>query len=59
MPIHNKGTDPVFNNNGIAQAVHLTFQPREGQADPARLVYTGRRTVMVEIPFVLRDVPLP
>jgi hypothetical protein len=36
----------------------LTFPPRPGQAGPAQLVYVGRRTVLVDVPFVLNDVPL-
>jgi hypothetical protein len=37
----------------------LAFTPRAGQTGPAQLVYVGRRTVLVDVPFVLRDVPLP
>jgi hypothetical protein len=37
----------------------LTFTPRAGQAGPAQLVYVGRRTVLVDVPFLLKDVPLP
>src|SRR5262249_27872359 len=40
-------------------AFRLTFAPRAGQTGPARLVYVGRRTVLVDVPFVLKDVPLP
>jgi hypothetical protein len=36
----------------------LTFQPRPGQTDPARLVYVGRRTLILEVPFTLKDVAL-
>jgi hypothetical protein len=35
------------------------FQPGVGQAEAARLVYMGRRTLVLDVPFVLRDVPLP
>jgi hypothetical protein len=37
----------------------LTFVPRPGQAEPARLVYNGRRTVTIDVPFKLENVPLP
>jgi hypothetical protein len=36
----------------------LTFQPRPGQTDPAQLVYVGRRTLILEVPFSLKDVTL-
>jgi hypothetical protein len=46
------------NGNGAVQEVHLTFQPDHSLGTPARLVETGRRTVLLEVPFVLTDVPL-
>lgn len=36
----------------------VTFQPAPGQAEPAKLVWQGRRTATVDVPFTLRDVPL-
>lgn len=36
----------------------LTFQPRPGQTEPAQLVYVGRRTLLVQVPFALKDVAL-
>lgn len=44
---------------GTAHEYELTFQPRPGQSEPARLVYNGRRLVVIEVPFTLKDVPLP
>ena len=44
---------------GLRHEFSLLFEPLPDQAVPARLVYTGRRTVTVEVPFILRDVPLP
>jgi hypothetical protein len=43
---------------GAAQDYEPTFRPAPGQAEPARLVYMGRRTLILEVPFTLRDVPL-
>jgi hypothetical protein len=48
-----------FNPNGLVQELELTFQPRPGQAAPARLVIHGRKTVVLEVPFQLENVPLP
>jgi hypothetical protein len=53
------GYEMVANGNGLSQEIHLTYRPNEKQAEPAKLVYSGRRTVVVEVPFTLRDVPLP
>jgi hypothetical protein len=37
----------------------LYFQPRKEQGDPVRLELSAKRNVIVEVPFVLKDVPLP
>jgi hypothetical protein len=36
----------------------LIFQPEKGQK-PSKLVFCGRKILSVEIPFTLKDVPLP
>jgi hypothetical protein len=42
---------------GSAREVELVFQSKE-QA-PTKFIYSGRRTALVEVPFTLKDVPLP
>jgi hypothetical protein len=37
----------------------IHFLPKEDFGAPSRLILTGRRTVTVELPFTLHDVPLP
>ena len=37
----------------------LTFQPADGAAKPAKLVYLGRRRTTIDVPFVLKDVAVP
>jgi hypothetical protein len=44
---------------GAARELELTYQPAEGQGDPARFVYTGRRSAIVDVPFTLKQIPLP
>jgi hypothetical protein len=44
---------------GVARELELTYQPAEGQGDPVRFVYTGRRSALVDVPFTLKHVPLP
>jgi hypothetical protein len=36
----------------------LTFQPPSGLPKPAKLIYSGRRTTTIDVPFVLKDVPV-
>jgi hypothetical protein len=52
-------TDPAVGGNGKTWEFTLVYQPGAGQGEPARLVYTGRRSATVEVPFTLKDVPLP
>lgn len=37
----------------------MVYEPRKDQPGPMSLVLTGRRMVLLEVPFVLKDVPLP
>ncbi len=45
--------------DGAAREYDLTYEPESGQGAAARFVYSDRRTVFLEVPFVLKDVPLP
>jgi hypothetical protein len=36
----------------------LTFRPAAGLPKPAKLVYMGQRLTTIDVPFVLKDVPL-
>jgi hypothetical protein len=44
---------------GAAQEYELTWAPGPRQGAPARFVYRDRRTVIIDVPFVLKDVPVP
>jgi hypothetical protein len=44
---------------GFTLRVTATFQPEAAGVEPAKLVFTARRPQTAEVPFVLRDVPLP
>jgi hypothetical protein len=50
-----RGAGPA---DGGPRAFRLTFAPRTGQTAPAQLVYVGRRSALVDVPFLLKDVPL-
>lgn len=42
----------------IETTYELTFETKKGQDQPAKLIFSGSRTVTVEVPFTLKDVPL-
>jgi hypothetical protein len=46
---------------GVAQDPEygVTYQPRQEQGAPAKLVYTVSPNVTINVPFTLRNVPLP
>jgi len=44
---------------GNLQELELIYRLDAGQGPPARFVYRDRRTVLLEVPFTLRDIPLP
>ncbi len=59
--IGNQMQNQVTVVNGVAmvtQSLYLTFQPEKDQA-PAKLVYNARKLLSVDVPFTLKDVPLP
>jgi hypothetical protein len=43
--------------NGVSQESSMTYVRNPGQGEPAKFVFSGQRTVIVEIPFKLKDVP--
>ena len=53
-----RGVELMALGNGVTQEMTLIYEPDNGQAKVAKLVYSGRRTVIVDIPFALKDVPL-
>jgi len=46
------------NKNGSIKLFTLVFQAGREQGPPTRLIYNARRMALVEVPFVLKDVPL-
>ena len=48
-----------FSPEGAAYTFsHITFKPADAAQEPARLVFTGTRPALVEVPFVVKDIPL-
>jgi hypothetical protein len=56
VAVENKVLD---SETGGAVEYRLTFQPPAGAPKPAKLVYMGQRQTTIDVPFVLKDVPLP
>jgi len=45
-------------SSSTVQDLRITFRPHQSHQEPAKFVYSDRRLVNIEIPFVLKDVPL-
>jgi hypothetical protein len=43
----------------LTMEVTMVFRQNDGQGEPAQLVLHGQRNISVQVPFTLRDVPLP
>jgi hypothetical protein len=59
LPLIGMTTDGRAPGNNVQIEHVLTFQARKGQADGAKLVYRASRTINLNVPFTLKDVPLP
>jgi hypothetical protein len=57
LPPQNRDDGTTFNGNMPARVITLRYHC--GVSEPGKLVYSGRRTIIIEIPFTLKDVPLP
>jgi hypothetical protein len=42
----------------VATTYEITFEPKNDQGEPSKLIFSGSKTVTVEVPFTLKDVPL-
>jgi hypothetical protein len=51
--------DSTFDGMTLTQEVQLTFEKPAGGVEGISLSLNTRRSVVVEMPFVLKDVPLP
>ncbi len=59
VPLQSVKSAQDVNGFGMPHELVLTFEPKAGQADAVKLIYTGKRTVLLDIPFTLKEVPLP
>lgn len=46
-------------NNVVTHELTLLFKPGENQGQPARLHHSASRVVHIELPFTIRNIPLP
>jgi len=54
--VQSKPVDPEV---GTTMEYTLTYQPPTGAPKPVKLTYIGQRLTTIDVPFVLKDVPLP
>jgi hypothetical protein len=57
IPLSNVASKPI-DEFGIVMEYDLTFAATD-KVVPAKLVYVGQRLTTIDVPFVLKDVPLP
>jgi hypothetical protein len=57
LPQRSREEALAINGNTLARVIVLGYH--SGLSEPNKLVYSGRRTIIIEIPFTLKDVPLP
>jgi hypothetical protein len=48
----------TLERDGLVKQFTLTYLSGKGQGKPTRLLYTERRNAFIDVPFVLKDVPL-
>jgi hypothetical protein len=48
----------TLEGDGLVKQFTLTYLSGKDQGQPTRLLYTERRNAFIDVPFVLRDVPL-
>ena len=51
-------SNSTWKGNEVVQSYSLAFQQPKSGAGPVKFVYTGSRTVVIDVPFVLEDVPV-
>jgi hypothetical protein len=59
IPATRSESRQIRRENEVAQEYRITYSVGPGQAEPAKLVFTGQRTVAVQVPFKLENVPIP
>jgi hypothetical protein len=59
LPVTKVETRPNPFGDGSSVEITLTCQTSKAGAESARLVYSGPRTHVIQVPFTLKDVPLP
>jgi hypothetical protein len=51
-------TTLAANGNAFALELRVKFYPEKDHGDPDRLIHLGKRSVLIDVPFTLKDVPL-
>lgn len=56
LPLRGRTDETMINGNALARLITLTYHA--GSSEPRKLVYSRRRTILIEIPFTLQDIRL-
>jgi hypothetical protein len=51
--------EQINDQNGFRFQWVVSYTPKKGQGDATKLVFMGRKSLSVEVPFTLKDVTLP
>jgi hypothetical protein len=49
----------ILKDGDLTQEYRLRFPAQKGQGEAATLIYTGPRNTVIDIPFTLRNIPVP
>ncbi|MCI0461387.1 MAG: hypothetical protein L0Z62_30935 [Gemmataceae bacterium] len=58
VPLQVTDSEVTAGGNGMTQRLLVGFRRAEGQPEATKLILHGRRSLLLEVPFTLRDVPL-
>jgi hypothetical protein len=59
IPLEVTESELTAAGSGMTQRLLLVYRRSESQPEAAKLVLHGRRTLLLEVPFTLLDVPIP
>lgn len=59
FPLKKQDEEQGINGNALTRQISCTYESGKGLGEPRRLVYCSRRMIIIDVPFTLKDVPLP
>jgi hypothetical protein len=59
ISLNRTSSHSIWKGNEVVQIYSASFQQPKGGGEFVKFVYSGQRTVVIDVPFVLKDVPVP